>query len=103
MRWSTGARENPYLHRVTSAETITATFVSSVSVDEVDMNTLSVVQNGLMVSISNPQGLSLVLYDIQGRQLYAETQHTESLQIQLPAKGVYLLRCGASVRKIVAL
>lgn len=103
VRWSTGARENPYLHRVTSAETITATFVSSVGVDEVDMNTLSVVQNGLMVSISNPQGLSLALYDIQGRQLYAETQHMESLQIQLPAKGVYLLRCGASVRKIVAL
>ena len=101
MRWSTGSRENPYHHRVTAAETITATFVSSEGIDEVNANSLSVVQNGLTVSISNSQGLALALYDIQGRQLFLSSHH--SSLITLPAPGIYMLRAGDSVRKIVAL
>lgn len=101
VRWSTGSRENPYHHRVTAAETITATFVSSEGIDEVNANSLSVVQNGLTVSISNSQGLALALYDIQGRQLFLSSHH--SSLITLPAPGIYMLRAGDSVRKIVAL
>lgn len=101
VRWSTGARTNPYHHRVTTAETITATFTATEGIDEVDSNVPTVIQNGLEVSISNPQGLGLSLYDIQGRQLAISQRST--FNFQLPAPGVYLLRCGDYSKKIVAI
>ena len=99
-RWSTGSRDNPCQHRVLGAEDITAYFVTSEGIDDVEAETLSVVQNGLMLSVANSQCQPLALYDIQGR-LLATSRHP-LFTFHLPAPGVYLLHSGANVKKIVA-
>ena len=99
--WSTGERDNPLRYRVTAAASLVANFVSDVAIDEVEGNTLSYTLNGLALSVSNPTALPVELYDIEGRQL--STSHLSPFTFHLPAAGVYLLRCGAFVKKIVTI
>lgn len=98
-RWSTGSRDNPCHYRVQGPESITAYFVTSEGIDEADAENLSVVQNGLDITISNPKGLPLSLYDITGRHLV--TSNVSIFTFQFPIPGVYLLSSGETVRKLV--
>ncbi len=99
--WSTGEHENPLYLRVTSAETIVASFVPNVAIDDVDGCPFGYTLDGLTVSVDNPTGLPAEIYDIEGRRLASFSSCHPSFA--LPAPGVYLLRCGPLVRKIVAI
>ena len=99
--WSTGERENPLQLRVISDETITATFVADVSIAEVEDAALTYTLDGLTLNVTNPSGQPVDLYDISGRNLF--TSRLPLSTIALPAPGIYLLRCGAHERKIVAI
>jgi hypothetical protein len=77
--------------------------VSDVSIDDVDshLSPLTFHLSGLALSVSNPTALPVELYDIEGRQL--STSHLSPFTFHLPAAGVYILRCGAFVKKIVTI
>ena len=57
--------------------------------------------NGLTLTVGNPTGHTVDLYDITGRHL--ATSNLSIFNFQFPIPGVYLLRCGSTVKKIVAL
>lgn len=99
--WSTGERTNPLSYRVTTPETIVATFVPNVAIDPVDDDGLTFSLQGLTLSVFNPAGRELSIYDIAGRKL--STLHSPLSTLTLPAPGVYILRCGSSAKRIVAL
>ena len=54
----------------------------------------------LTLRVKNLAGEPVDLYDITGRHLAAS--HLSPFTFHLPAPGVYLLRCGTTVQKIVA-
>lgn len=98
--WSNGERSNPLHLRVTTSTTLSATFLPSVGIDEVSLSDFQASISGLTLTVSNPTETPVTIYDIQGRQLF--TSHLSPFTFQLPAPGVYILRCGGSARRIVA-
>lgn len=98
--WSTGERQNPLYMRVTSSANIIGTFVPDVGIDEVGADLLAVRQDGLSLTVANPQGLELKLVDMQGRTL--ATSRSTLATLALPSAGVYMLQAGDTCRKIVA-
>lgn len=99
--WSTGHRDNPLYYRVSTAETIIATFVPNVGIEGIENSKLKIEIQGLSLGIENPDGEHLALYDIDGRQLAQSLSH--SVTFTLPSSGVYILRCGDFVKKIVTI
>lgn len=96
--------DNPLVFVVSHDTILIAFFESLYGISDVDADGLLVSLDGRTLTINNPQGLPVGIYDVQGRQLYAETQHATSLQFQLPAPGVYLLRFSdRPARKVVVL
>ena len=67
--WSTGDRGNPLQYRVTIPETLIATFVPAVGIDESEDNSMEYSLKGLSLTVDNPSAEQLSLYDIQGRLL----------------------------------
>ena len=57
--------------------------------------------SGMTLTVTNPNGHQVGLYDLQGRQLHSFT-HSRFHTFTLPAAGVYILRCGTTAKKIVA-
>lgn len=100
--WSTGDTDNPLYLRVTAPGSIIGSFLPEVGVEEPDNTKLRIDISGLTLTITLPDGIpSATLYDIQGRELSCLTSHFS--HFILPATGVYLLRYGTTVQKIVVL
>ena len=100
--WSTGEQDNPLHLRVTGPATIIAAFVPQpVGIEESELEGCRVELSGLNLTIDNPQGLTVSLYDMQGRQLVSSASRQASFT--LPAAGVYMLQAGGKSHKIVAL
>ena len=100
--WSTGEQDNPLHLRVTGPATIIAAFVPQpVGIEESELEGCRVELSGLNLTIDNPQGLTVSLYDMQGRQLVSSASRQASFT--LPATGVYMLQAGGKSHKIVAL
>jgi len=98
--WSTGDTDNPLYLRVTGAGSIIGSFLPAVGIGEIENSELKIEKSGLALTVENLTGDPLELYDITGRHLSSfPVQHSTFI---LPASGVYLLRCGSVVRKIVA-
>lgn len=101
--WSTGETDNPLHMRVTAPATVIATFVPAVGIDGDDTapDAIAVEQNGLALTVANPNGLEVRLLDVQGRTL--ATTSRQLAAFVLPSAGVYMLQAGDHCRKIVAL
>lgn len=57
--------------------------------------------SGLMLTVDNPDGETVRVYDIMGRQL--ATSRLSTATIHLPVPGVYLVRIGdRPAKKVVA-
>ena len=99
--WSTGDFDNPLHLRVTTSETLIATFLPAVGIEEAEDSKFKIDLSGLTLTVDNPCALPMVLFDMQGRQLLmAQSPRTT---VTLPAAGIYMLRVGDSMRKIVAI
>lgn len=62
---------------------------------------LSVETSGLLLTVHNPDGETVSLYDIMGRRQAVSSQPT--LSVHLPAHGIYLIKAnGRPAKKIVA-
>ena len=99
--WSNGVNDNPYLYPVTTATILVGSFIPDVGIGEIDNSELKIEISGLTVTVDNPTGDPVTLFDIQGRHL--ATSNLPFFNFHFSNPGVYLLRCGATVRKIVAL
>lgn len=100
--WSTGEQANPLRLRVTGPATIIAAFVPlPVGIEDADADGLNLSINGLSLTVLNPQGHTLALFDMQGRLLTSTDSRHATLA--LPAAGVYMLRAAGKSHKIIAL
>lgn len=94
---------NPYTFTVTEDCHFVAHFEADPApqgVTIVDAATIGITVDGLTLTVDNPTGEPLSLYDLQGRQL--STFHTPLSTFTLPAPGVYLLKSATTTQKIVA-
>ena len=99
--WSTGDTDNPLYLRVTSPSSIIGSFLPAAGIEEIENSKLKIEISGLYLQVENPTGRPFDLYDITGRHL--ATSHLSSFTFHLPTPGVYLLRSGSTVQKIVAI
>lgn len=61
----------------------------------------SAVLTGTTLTVTNPEGAAIAIYDMSGRTIYANTGGVGSVAVELPQKGVYLVRIGNDTVKIV--
>ena len=99
--WSTGDNDNPLYLRVTAPGTIIGAFLPDVGIGKIENLKLKIENSGLDLKVENPAVLPLELYDITGRCLATSNLSLFTFHFSLP--GVYLLRSGATVQKIVAI
>jgi hypothetical protein len=72
-----------------------------VGIEDADADGLTLGLNGLSLTVHNPQGHTLALFDMQGRLLASTDSRHATLA--LPAAGVYMLRAAGKSHKIIAL
>ena len=99
--WSTGDTDNPLYLRVTTGGSIIGSFLRDTGIDPIDshLSPFTSHLSGLTLTVENPSGNPVDLYDIQGRLLSIFNSQHSTFNFQLP--GAYLLRCGTAVQKIV--
>ncbi len=80
---------------------ITST-TAPVGIEDVVSPMVTIKTSGLLLTLDNPDGEMVRLYDILGHQLASSRQST--FTIHLPAPGIYLVKlCDRPARKIVAI
>lgn len=81
---------------------IRAVLENYVGVGEMDRPTLRVQVTGLDLTVENPDGATLRLYDLSGRLLSTSLAPSSAIHFQLPAPGVYLLQAdGYPAQRVV--
>lgn len=95
--WGSRIFDNPYTFVADYDLHLTAVYASSVGIADVDGDGTAVRVLGRSVVVDAPQGTAVAAYDLQGRLVAAGTRFT------LPAAGVYVVRVGSAVKKIVIL
>lgn len=56
--------------------------------------------NGIL-SVTNPNGESVYVYDLMGQVVYSNTQGEREIEVALPAEGAYVVRIGHLVCKVI--
>jgi hypothetical protein len=97
--WSTGHTDNPLHYVVSQNASIVATFLAGSGIDEVDDGKWSVEVSGLYLTVYNPEGTPVELYDLTGRLLATSNLSIFNFQFSIP--GVYLLSSPSHTQKIV--
>ena len=98
--WSNGSEDNPLHFILTSDTTFIAFFEPITGIEEVESGKWNVEISDLTLRVTNLTGEPVGLYDVAGRLL--ATYHTRAITHRFSSPGVYLLRCGATTKKIVA-
>lgn len=100
--WGDGNTDNPLRFAVTSDTLFVAYFGEMQGIGEADRPVLTASTTGLTVTIDNPEGRAVALYDIMGRRQAASSN--TRITLDLPAAGVYLLQAeGMPTRRIVVI
>lgn len=100
--WSNGSQDNPLRFVVTGDTSLVALFAASEGIGDVDHGSLAVSATGLALSVDNPEGRRLTLFDIMGRQLASSS--STRFECTLPRAGVYLVHAdGLPIRRIVVI
>lgn len=98
--WSNGSNDNPMSFVVTCDTTFIAFFEPIIGIDDIDDSGLHVSIQGLTMTVENPAGEPVDLYDVQGRCLASSRLSSFSHRFSSP--GVYLLKMeGYRARKLV--
>lgn len=100
--WSDGSTENPYSFIIEANLVLTAIFDNEVSINEAEGDGIGIALRSLELTIDNPQGHPLALYDVMGRPIHTFKQ-ANSQTYPLPCAGVYFLQAaGFPAHRIVA-
>lgn len=103
-RWSDRATENPHAVVVVSDTMIRAIFAEGEpeGINPVDASAYTTLVQGRTLTVIGAQGLSVSIYDLMGRQVFATSSYTQQ-PISLPHTGVFMVRIqDLEARKIVA-
>ena len=93
VRWTDGSPYNPYTFTATADTLMVAYCDCDLGIDDVDAEGLEISVAGRTIDVET--ALPVAIYDIQGRLL------TRRRHLVAPAAGVYVVRAGEAVRKIV--
>lgn len=93
VHWQDNNTQNPRTVTVTANATYTAYFAANAtSIDDIGNTKYNIEISGLIVTISNPDGETIELYDITGRRLASSQLSVFNYHLSNP--GVYLVRVG---------
>ncbi len=96
-QWSDGVADNPRLVTVKYDERIIAYFERDTTpLDEVKDNSFEVYGRDGMIEMVNAEG-QVEVYDVAGRRVYIG----DDVIIYVARAGVYVVRCGSEIRKVV--
>lgn len=85
---------------VTSDTTFTAYFEALQGIDEIETSRVEIRVSGLAVTVDNPDGETVQIYDIAGRMIQATDSQLTT--VNLPTAGVYIVKiAGLPARKVV--
>lgn len=105
-QWSDGSTDNPYSFVIETDLALTAIFATGNGIDDATADGLRIAVDGLTLTVENPHGHPLALYDITGRPLLNNQAFRQSSvqTFTLPGSGVYILQVpGLPARRIVAM
>ena len=87
---------------VTRDATYTAIFHEMLSISGTDLQEITVITQGLDITVTGAESKDVSLYDIMGRRIAAVTKATDSETFRAPTTGIYLLQVeGLPARKVV--
>lgn len=97
-----GSFTTPELTFPVTSDTVVTAHGTPVGIDTPDAdNGINVTVCGRTVSIHNPAGLPVALYDIQGRQLNTTHYTLTATHYTLPSSGIYILKAPYKTEKII--
>ena len=101
VQWNDGVTDNPRTVTVTDNVTYTAYFVVTQGIEDSEADDVVLTAHAGRITISGAEGHRVTLVDALGRTLYRGTA-TETLTIDVPAAGVYLLQVEDRTSKRIA-
>lgn len=98
--WNDGDTNAERTVIVTSDTTFTAYFEALQGIDEIETSRVEIRVSGLAVTVDNPDGETVQIYDIAGRMIQATDSQLTT--VNLPTAGVYIVKiAGLPARKVV--
>lgn len=87
---------------VTRNATYTAVFREMLSIPGTESQEITVITQGLDITVTGAESKAVSLYDIMGRRIATAAKATDSETLRVPTTGVYLLQVeGTPARKVV--
>ena len=83
--------------------TISAVFVSTIGINDVDMSNVSIYSANSTIYVKGAEGQTIHIYDLNGRTVVTKTNAAETMAIPMDETGVYLVRVGNAAAKRVML
>jgi uncharacterized repeat protein (TIGR02543 family) len=91
-----------YTFTINSNRVIYANFSNSTfAIEENVENDLTIYSENLLVTVRCEDGANVAIYDINGRMIASEKLNGDESIFEMPSPGLYIVRVGAQVRKIV--
>ena len=88
---------------IQSDVTISAVFVSTIGINDVDMSNVSIYSANSTIYVKGAEGQTIHIYDLNGRTVVTKTNAAETMAIPMGETGVYLVRVGNAAAKRVML
>lgn len=102
--WSNGSTDNPYSFNVTNDTTLTAYFATLERISDIDNAQWNATVSGGTIILNGIGNRHVRIFDTLGRILYSETPNAETITIQTPNAGVYMVQVGnSSARRLVTI
>ena len=102
VNWSTGETTNIITFTVTEDVTVIAYFEpDQQGIDETDMENVTIYSAETRIIVSGAEGKTVNVYDINGRTVSTMTAAAETVEMRMPATGVYLVKVGNAPAKRV--
>lgn len=99
--WTDGNTENPRDVTVLGVATYIAQFQSTIGIDDIEKNAIKVYSLHNRIIVESPEELSVQLFDITGKLIAENNDHTNQKVFTVDARGIYLVRCSdGSMKKV---
>ncbi len=91
-----------YTFTINSNRVLYANFSNSTfAIEENVENDLTISSENLLVTVRCEDGANVAIYDINGRMVASEKLNGTESRFAMPSAGLYIVRVGAQIRKIV--
>ena len=83
---------------------LTAIFVASTGIDDVDMDNVTIYSNDNVIVVRGAEGKQVTLFDVNGRMLSREARAAENVEFRVNNSGVYLVKvANAAAKRVVVI